>query len=229
MRSKPSPWAGSPTSSRPAASSTRPCASAAKGASVYERQATCAQSRPMGKIADIFGHAASSTGPCASAAKRRFPSTSAWATCAQSRHHGQDRRRIFQARGQLDNPAHTPRRGASRLRAPGRRARKAVTMDKIADILPRPRPARRSPAHPPRRDASGLRAPGRRAISARGSHQHGDLADATRNTTGSARSGQAAIPRTRPLGTSVPEADQIAALHQARFGRPIARTDDAAG
>ena len=27
----------------------------------------------------------------------------------------------------------------------------------------------------------------------------------------------------------LPEADQIAALHQARFGRPIARTDDAAG
>ena len=138
---------------------------------------------------------------------------------------------IFQARGQLDEALRIRREEElpvyERL---GDVREKAVTMDKIADILQdrgqldealRIRREETLPVYERLGDVRSLLV-GRTNMAIllmqRGTQQ--DQLEVARLLS---QAYQAA------RDMQLPEADQIAALHQARFGRPIARTDDAAG
>ena len=138
---------------------------------------------------------------------------------------------IFQARGQLDEALRIHHEEAlpvyERL---GDVREKAVTMDKIADILQdrgqldealRIRREETLPVYERLGDVRSLLV-GRTNMAIllmqRGTQQ--DQLEVARLLS---QAYQAA------RDMQLPEADQIAALHQARFGRPIARTDDAAG
>ena len=146
---------------RPAASSTRRCASAARRScrstsasatcarapSRWARSPTCCSPRRARRGA---AHPPRGGAAGLRAARRRAVARG---------DHGQDRRRAA-ARGELDEALRIRREEQlpvyERL---GDVRSRAVTMGKIADMLAGPRRARRGVAHPPRGGAAGLRAP----------------------------------------------------------------------
>ncbi len=87
IEAQPSLPARSPTFWRPAATSTRPCASGGRKKSrSTSASATCARARSRwARSPTFFRPAATSTRPCASGGRKKSRSTSASATCARAR------------------------------------------------------------------------------------------------------------------------------------------------
>ena len=134
-----SPAARSPTSSKAAANSTKPCASAPKKKSPSTTRLGDVRSRAvtMGQIADILSKPRPTRRSLAHPHRRRNPRLQTGsATCEARRHHGQNRRHPPKPRPTSTKPcASAPKKKSPSTSRLGDVRERAVTMGQIADIL----------------------------------------------------------------------------------------------